>query len=772
MRTDTLVYQALFLDLRHGLVDHARDRYQLTHGQQSADRLRGVLGAELARAEELVASSGETSVVQRGRQDLFDFLDISMFHKLVEQGKVPLAPSTGSVVLDKARTRTILTLIKELKDVRDPTAHPGQEPMSVRDAMRVIDSALRLCERLELAESLIASLEQVHAELVLRAAEPPIPNNLAPFDDTLPEPETIVTDFVGRDSELQVLRAWLRSPDRPRWLLVGEGGKGKTSLAYRFAVEVRDARPDGLAGAFWISAKRRRFVAGDIQALRSPDFVDLESAVNRLLVNYGFSELLSEDLPAKQDVLLELLDTLPVLIILDDLDSVQTEDEDVVEFFSLKVAMTASKVLMTSRRDFAGMGSTKTVVAGLDEEAALEFVRTRLAMYGLEEDVPDKSWARKAAIACEGSPLYIEELIRLSKFLGPVSALKSWADTQGDTVREYALRREQEMLTDLAQEVLAVCSLSPTPLTIPALSTVANRVEHSIVAAIDELRRMHLVLSGPEEGDPTFHVNQNLALLVKRGLNETDEKKFRNALQAFQGLGFDDAHNHKVRSFERQAKLLLRAKRPDEARRTIEQGLTECTEDPTLLALLGRSFAEMQPKRGVDAVKAWKRASDLRFGEPWMYQSWATLEQSQRQWASMAFAAEEGLRNCRADDVRLIFAAGLAHSQNAQYLHRSLQTQLARKAVGEADRHLDRAIRLGTANNEHPYYLSKAHRASVLNSSVFGATRKTERRIINWLKAMPDDVYAREEASRRAPKYPSLGELLTQLDEGRSATPQ
>ena len=137
-------------------------------------------------------------------------------------------------------------------------------------------------------------------------------------------------------------------------------------MAYRFAVEVRDAPPDGLAGAFWLSAKRRRFAGGEIQALRSPDFVDLESAVNRLLVNYGFSELLDDDLTTKQDVLLELLEALPVLIILDDLDSVQTEDEDVVEFFSLRVAMTASKVLMTSRRDFAGMGSTKTVVGGLD----------------------------------------------------------------------------------------------------------------------------------------------------------------------------------------------------------------------------------------------------------------------------------------------------------------------------------------------------------------------------------------------------------------------
>jgi hypothetical protein len=683
----------------------------------------------------------------------------------VEQSEVPLSPSTGSVVLDKARKRTILTLIKELKDVRDPTAHPGQESMSVRDAMRVIDSAVRLCERLGLSESLTANLEQVHAELVLRAAEPPIPNNRAPFDDTLPEPETIVTDFVGRDSELQVLRAWLRSPDRPRWLLVGEGGKGKTSLAYRFAVEVRDAPPDGLAGAFWISAKRRRFAAGEIQALRSPDFVDLESAVNRLLVNYGFSELLDDHLVAKQDVLLELLDTLPVLIILDDLDSVQTEDEDVVEFFSLRVAMTASKVLMTSRRDFAGMGSTKTVVAGLDEEAALEFVRTRLAKYGLEGDVPDRSWAKKAATACEGSPLYIEELIRLSKFLGPAAALKSWTDTPGDTVREYALRREQEMLTDLAQEVLAVSSLSPTPLTIHAISTVANRVESSIVSAIDELKRMHLVSSGQEDGDPTYQVNQNLALLVKRGLNEVDEKKFSNALQAFRGLGFDDAHNHKVRSYERQAKLLLRAKRPDEARRTLEQGLKECTEDPTLMAILGRSFAEMQPKRAVDAAKAWKRAADLRFGEPWMYQNWATLEQSQRQWASMALAAEAGLRNCSADDFRILFAAGLAHSQNAQYLQRSLQTHLARKAVGEADRYLERAIRVGTANRENPYYLGKAYRASVINSAVFGATRKTERRITQWLKAMPDDVYAREEASRRASKYPSLGELLSQLDE-------
>lgn len=760
LETDTLVYQALFIDLRNGLVEHVRDRYQLEHGEHAAERLRSVLAEELARAEDLVAASHEMSVVQRAREDVFDHLDISMFHRLVDLSDVEITPSTGSVVLDKARKRSILALIKELKDVRDPTAHPGQQPIAARDALRVTDSAIRLSEKLGMPKGLIERLDQVHSELLVRATLPPIPSATAPFDDTLPEPHSIVSDFIGRDDELKTLRAWLRAIDRPRWLLVGEGGKGKTSLAYRFAIEVRDTPPEGLAGAFWLSAKRRRFVGGQIEALQTPDFVDLESAVNRLLVNYGFAELVDDELVSKQGVLLELLDTLPVLIILDDLDSVQTEDEDVVEFFSLRVALTQSKVLMTSRRDFTGMGGTKTVVAGLDDQAAFEFVQARLAMHGLLEAVPDKGWVRRVVEACEASPLYIEELVRLATFLGPAAALKSWSDAQGDTVREYALRREQELLTDFAREVLAICSLSTVPLSATAISTVANRVEASVTYAIDELQRMHLVSVSAENEDPRFHVNQNLALLVKRGLDEGEAKKFGIALDALRGVGFDDAHNHTVRSFERQAKLLLRAKRPEDARRTIEQGLKECAEDPTLLAMLGQTYCEMRSVRAVDAAKAWRRAADLRFGEPWMYHNWVAMEQTQKQWAPMAIAAELGLENCDADEFRLLFAAGLAHSQNAQYLQRSMQRNLSRKAVGQADRFLERAIRIGQASGTKPYYMGKAYRAWVINSEVFGATKKTERRLQQWLKALPDDVQAREEIARRATKFPALRDLL------------
>jgi hypothetical protein len=99
----------------------------------------------------------------------------------------------------------------------------------------------------------------------------------------LPPPDEVVMDFVGRHSELSALNQWLTSERSRRWALSGEGGKGKSAIAYTFARSVSRRSDHQLDAVLWMSAKRRRYVEGNTVLIDRPDFWDKSSAITTIL---------------------------------------------------------------------------------------------------------------------------------------------------------------------------------------------------------------------------------------------------------------------------------------------------------------------------------------------------------------------------------------------------------------------------------------------------------------------------------------------------------
>jgi len=161
--------------------------------------------------------------------------------------------------------------------------------------------------------------------------------------------ESIVVDFIGRDKELKQLSDWFLDPASRIWVLAGDGGEGKSALAYNFALEVRLNAHEPFEAVFWLSAKRRRFLEGTIITIDEPDFHDLDSVLSPLLFYYGWVDEIEQFIEKKHRVL-ELLSEVPAFIVVDDIDSLESENEDVSEFFSFHLSGTKSKVLFTSRR--------------------------------------------------------------------------------------------------------------------------------------------------------------------------------------------------------------------------------------------------------------------------------------------------------------------------------------------------------------------------------------------------------------------------------------
>ena len=111
--------------------------------------------------------------------------------------------------------------------------------------------------------------------------------------------------------------------------------------------------------------------------IATPDFSTLSECLDRILIAYGHHPALGLPILERQEQVLSLLDELPCLLIIDDLDSVDEESADVVEFLTLEAPRTASKVLLTSRTPVCLNGFHAYRVLGLQDEDAGIFVDQR-----------------------------------------------------------------------------------------------------------------------------------------------------------------------------------------------------------------------------------------------------------------------------------------------------------------------------------------------------------------------------------------------------------
>lgn len=695
---DVLLYGALFRDYRNAFVDHVRTCLQLAYGSKAEKRLRDCFGpVAWKELKARVADAQARGAVGQSRIDDFDYLDLVHFDQVVDHLYNDLVPTRWLGLQAKTSKRQLRQWIQEVKNARDPTAHPGILDIDVADAIRAIDTAVRILKRLDTAGGQ-KQLETLQRQLYERAVNPVEIGSVAPLDDSLPPTEASI-HFVGRGDELMQLRAWLKHPHKNRWMLVGDGGKGKTAIAYELAREVIEAAPPGLCAAFWLSAKRRKYELDRVVDIATPDFTDLSDCLNRVLLDYGHHEALDLSLEDRREQVLFLLQELPCLLVVDDLDSVDEDNEDVVEFLTLEAPQTRSKVLLTSRRKFAGMGSTLTTVLGLPDADALSFVDVHWAHIGLDADALTQEHRVRIIKTCEGSPLYMGDLLRLCAVAvlrrqsSIDQVIDDWAAKDGDTVRHYALQREMDMLTPPARRLLEILAVGTRPMTLAELARISAQNENVVSSAIEELRQLYL-LSAPslDEDTPRFAVEGNLALLVQGEVRGGPrELQIRNAIAAIEGKDVSESEAIQIRDIARQARLLLNANRVADAEQLLVTALKHSPENRHLLAMLGMCYVAWQPRRNADARRQFARAADLNYSDRGMYLAWARIEGEIGDWGHAVQAAVRGL-TVRPNDPMLLRATGQARMSLAKQHLSALSDEKAKIEYESADNDLEKAI--------------------------------------------------------------------------------
>ena len=481
----TICYEGIQRTFRNSIVVHVRERFTAAYGDKAPDQLkRPFKEEEWTSIERNAAAPRASGAIGTALTDKFDLLSVKDFFNLFDchYDVLCAGPSTSDKPKRNTERKKLLEWFRNVKELRDPTAHPPEADFSYEDAFVLLDCARRALLRLDLK----SDAARVH-DLMAQLSGRPLAQD-DPLEASLPPQEAIVVDFIGRDAELRALWDWLSNPLARRWALSGAGGKGKTAIAYQFALDVRQKAPEPLQAVLWLSAKKRRFDDGHVKPIPTPDFSDLESALTQVLLQYGWAEHASESVEFKRATTLELFDKFPALVVVDDIDSVEQEGEEVIEFFSLTAPQTKSKILFTSRRVIWGMGGTTTHVAGFSEVDAKRFIESRCRLLDIDPALFANQTIKRIVEVTEGSPLYVEDLMRLTALMPVSEAIQTWAEKSGQDARLYALGREMDMLSNDARFVLIAACVREGFVSFPELQSVTGLRQEVLSDALRQLQ--------------------------------------------------------------------------------------------------------------------------------------------------------------------------------------------------------------------------------------------------------------------------------------------
>lgn len=763
LQRDSYVYEAVQRTFRAWFVSHCRARLRQEYGDQALERLRRPFRTEMwAEIESASALSRSAGSVSSKVADEFDLLDVAHMANLVEAEFDVLFPGSPD---EPARNRAgrrdaILRWIRTVKSVRDPISHPVEAEISLEDARATIDCARRVADAA--GGSVVRRLSELYDSL---EADP-----RDPLEASLPPSEMIGSSFVGRQAELSDLSDWLANRDARRWVLAGAGGRGKTAIAFEFARRVRDLAPRDLTFVLWLSAKRRRYVEGEIAEVPYADFSDVPSAIDRILLAFGWSTEASDDLVERTELAIKLLNQFPTLLVADDIDSLEGEDEGVNEFLTAVAFKTKTKVLLTSRRSLHGLGGSTTMVSGLSWGDFNTFVDERVARMGLDPAVFREERRKRIHDVTDGTPLFVEDLLRLAKVEPVDRAISLWRDKGGDNAREYALGRELEMLSRSATELLIAAAAPNSAVSKTELEFITRRSGAEVDAAIQELQQLFL-LPRPRliKDEERFQLDYNTRALVRRVASEhyaDTLKRLRAAYQAVSGeAGGAALRRQRAGEYLRQAIFLAKSGDQDRAEETLQAGLNVMPEEGALLGQLGWLYKSWQPSaRATDARAQFARAVELGAATVELYRHWVEMERMEEQWSRAIELGDIALQKYP-DDQYLTYLTGYAHWRRGYELLQQVQpigladyrlaAQRLRRAILPGDR-LDARDRITNSKAFSALCRCLADHVGALvatrdpeNAAEIARVRAELRtELTRWKERHPSDPYATEAVGR------------------------
>lgn len=414
----------------------------------------------------------------------------------------------------------------------------------------------------------------------------------------LPDKNFICQEFVGREEIIQSLWAWVSDDFDYVKVLAGEGGKGKTSLAYEFSRLLAKSEPEYFDQILWLTAKLKQFKADTGRFVATPEqhYSDLNTLLLKVCSETGSLDSETAQMPVQ---LLKRqakanLESLPSFIVIDDVDSTEPEEQKKILEIARAIANQKSKILLTTRSNNTYSSEIAISVPGLAGKEYDDLV-VSLAKR-LKIQAPSKNQTESLAKTSNGSPLFTESIFRLVKLGTPIDrAIEDWKDKAGEEVRSAALQREIEQLSNTSKRIMLAATIVGT-CSLAELSDITEIEKNTLLPSIEELNSLFLLQSPAIiSQEPRFEVSDTTSRLVlsiaeKLVPNHTVYiAKIRNHATSL-SLAKDGKSRKGVGAAISQANALLKSEQYDPARNTIKSTLKkpQYKDNPDLLLMLGR----------------------------------------------------------------------------------------------------------------------------------------------------------------------------------------
>ncbi|HEG1829602.1 TPA: putative DNA binding domain-containing protein [Enterobacter cloacae] len=456
------------------------------------------------------------------------------------------------------------------------------------------------------------------------------------IDHNLPEKKIICPDFVGREVILSSLWEWLSDPLEYTKVLAGDGGKGKTSIAYTFCQQFLESPSLGFERVLWISAKSSQFsgMQNDYFDLQDPDFTDYNSF---LLTLCDQCALNVEELEStsQQNIKIKLKQSLPIfpsLIIVDNVDSLEQSEQLKIVDACRQFGQGSVRFLITTRNRFSYSDELCIEIGGLERDDYEIFINESVIKYGIK--APNRKQLDSIYNATDGSPLLTQSIIRLCK-LGENfdTAVSDWKGEAGEDARNAAVLREISSLSfDAKRVILSIfyfdsCSKSE-------LQQACSLGKTKLNDAIIELQSLFLVNA------PKFIANEDrfsLSMTTKLIINDiqsklaSDYNKLKFEIQKLRkGLNTSGKKGNIKRTglAISQALALMKEGQDDLAISTITTELQRQPNNPDLLLAHARCLLQAQKPDMEKARTILRSAFEQGQEKEMLFELWYNCENS------------------------------------------------------------------------------------------------------------------------------------------------
>ena len=337
------------------------------------------------------------------------------------------------------------------------------------------------------------------------------------IEHNLPDKNLICPSFIGREETISELWTWLADDFEYIKVLAGEGGRGKTSIAYEFARQIVRSATSEFEMLLWLTAKENQFDALQDAFVNVPEvhFHSTETLLTRIIEELGAEDdIEGESLPALKRTAIETLKVIPSIIVVDNLDTMEIEEQrTLVEAVRQIADRSHARVLITTRSNVSMPIEQCVEISGLQDRDYREFVRQTSTSYGIP--APSSALVSQMHEVSDGSPMFTQSILRLMRLgQSPQVALKEWRGVEGLAVRSAALQREIEQLGPESRRVLYALALVRSA-SYQELKQVTGYDDLVLRGCVDQLSSLFLIHAPTIiESERRFEIPESTARLI------------------------------------------------------------------------------------------------------------------------------------------------------------------------------------------------------------------------------------------------------------------